>query len=152
LGAGANEENVMKPTRPILAVIGVAVIALPVLAFGQDRTADLGKREFESNCAVCHGMKGKGDGPYAGLGETRVCDLTLLARKNAGVFPFKRVYEHIDGTETVKAHGTREMPIWGTDYRIKAGEYYVDVPYNPEAYVRARILALVEYVHRLQAK
>ena len=100
---------------------------------------DLGKREYDANCAVCHGAKGKGDGPFSGwvIGKQIVSDLTVLAKKNNGVFPFARVYEFIDGTQVVKAHGTREMPIWGADYRVKGAEYYVDVPFDPEA-VRAR--------------
>ena len=76
----------------------------------------------------------------------------MLAKKNNGVFPFSRVYEFIDGTQAVKAHGPREMPIWGADYVVKGAEYYVDVPFNAEIYVRGRILALTEYVYRLQAK
>jgi hypothetical protein len=35
---------------------------------------------------------------------------------------------------------------------MKAGEYYMDVPYDSEAYVRARILALIDYISRLQVK
>jgi hypothetical protein len=44
------------------------------------------------------------------------------------------------------------MPIWGRDYSLKAAEAYFDVPYDPEAYVRTRMLALTEYIARLQAK
>jgi hypothetical protein len=44
------------------------------------------------------------------------------------------------------------MPTWGNAYRIKAAEYYLDSPYDPEAFVRARILALIEYISRLQVK
>jgi hypothetical protein len=35
---------------------------------------------------------------------------------------------------------------------MQAAEYYMEVPYNSEAYVRARILALAEYMNRMQAK
>jgi mono/diheme cytochrome c family protein len=141
----------MKPAWMIAGLAAALGVGQPWVAFGQQKV-DLGKREYDANCAVCHGAKGKGDGPYAGASEAGVSDLTLLARRNNGVFPFARVYEFIDGTQVVKAHGTREMPIWGADYKVKAAEYYVDVPFNPESYVRARILALVEYVYRLQAK
>jgi hypothetical protein len=79
-------------------------------------------------------------------------DLTTLSKRNNGIFPFQRVYEVIDGTETIKAHGTREMPIWGTAYRAEVVKEYFDVPYGPEAYVRSHILALIEYISRLQAK
>jgi hypothetical protein len=47
------------------------------------------------------------------------------------------------------------MPVWGRDYSqesAKAGEYYLDVPYDMEMYVRSRILALIDYLNRLQAK
>ena len=141
----------MKPTRMIAALVGAAAVALPLLASGQQKV-DLGKREFDGNCAVCHGSTGKGDGPLSSWSEVGVSDLTLLARRNNGVFPFVRVYEFIDGTRVVKPHGTREMPIWGSDYKVRGAEYYMDVPYDPETYVRARILALTEYVYRLQAK
>ncbi len=44
------------------------------------------------------------------------------------------------------------MPIWGTRYLAEAGGYYMDVPYDPDVFVRTRIAALVDYVYRLQAK
>lgn len=84
--------------------------------------------------------------------DTRIADLTTLSKKNNGVFPFARVFETIDGTHVLKAHGTRDMPIWGVEYKVKAAEYYRDVNYDDESYVRARILALTEYIYRLQAK
>jgi mono/diheme cytochrome c family protein len=133
------------------AALGAALAVLPLLASAQQKQIDVGKREYDANCAVCHGPAGRGDGPYAGL-PFGVPDITQLARRNGGVFPFQRVYETIDGTLLVKAHGTRDMPIWGRDYQARADEYYVDVPYSPEFYVRTRILALAEYVYRLQAK
>jgi hypothetical protein len=49
-------------------------------------------------------------------------------------------------------HGTRDMPIWGQEYSVQAASYYVDVPYDQQAYVRGRILALAEYLNRLQAQ
>ena len=150
-----NKEATMRLNRlwMIGALVGAVGAGQPLVAVGQQKV-DLGKREYEANCAVCHGPQGKGDGPYAlvGMGEQSAANLTLLAKKNNGVFPFARVYEFIDGTQVVKAHGTREMPIWGADYKVKGAEYYMEIPYNPEAYVRARILALTEYVYRLQAK
>lgn len=115
------------------------------------RGGDPGKREFESNCAACHGKGGQGDGSVVELLKRAPPDLTQLSRKNGGVFPIDRVYQTIEGG-TVTAHGSREMPIWGRDYRIQGAEYYMDVPYDPEAYVRTRLLWLVEYLSRLQAR
>ena len=94
--------------------------------------------------------KAKGSGPFVEFLKKSPTDLTTMARRNGGVFPIARAYEVIEGAGV--GHGTRDMPIWGQDYSIKAAEYYMDVPYNPEVYVRSRILALAEYLHRLQAK
>lgn len=116
---------------------------------------DRGKYEYEAHCAVCHGMSGLGDGTFAQLfrAGTLMPNLTEFSRKNNGVFPFKRVYETIDGTQNVAVHGTQPMPVWGPRYKFEAGRrLYDDFPADSEAFVRARILALTEYVYRLQAK
>ena len=123
----------------------------PAFAQTKGERVDFGKREFDANCATCHGPSGKGNGPITDLLTKRPPDLTQLSKNNGGVFPMARLYDVIDGSG-VQAHGTRDMPIWGQDYRVRAAEYYVDVPYDPEAYVRVRILALLEYINRLQAK
>ncbi len=113
-------------------------------------TADVGMREYNAKCASCHGLTGKGDGYYEALLTVRASDLTVITEKNNGVFPVDKVIQAIDGRAGVKAHGSREMPIWGRDYSLEAGERYFDVPFDAEAYVRAKILAVVDYLHRLQ--
>ena len=118
-------------------------------AFAQAGKTDQGKQEFESNCAVCHGNSGKGNGPFVQYLRTAPPDLTTLAKNNQGILPVNRLMETIEGGN-VPSHSARDMPIWGNTYRIQAGEYYFDTPYDPKAYVRSRILALVEYINRLQ--
>ncbi len=113
---------------------------------------DLGKQEYMANCASCHGLTGKGDGPTTGYLTRMPADLTTLAKSNGGVLPVSRLYDSIDGEKLPPGHGTRDMPTWGWDYRIRAAEYYVDMPYDPSAYVQTRILALIEYIQRLQVK
>ena len=133
------------------AILATALIGVSGIASAAEKM-DVGKREYQSNCASCHGVQGKGDGvnkPYLTKSPT---DLTVLAKQNGGVFPLARVYEVIDGRQDVKGHGSRDMPVWGYDYSVKAAEYYIDVPYDPESYVRARIMALIEYINRLQVK
>jgi len=115
--------------------------------------SELGKQEFDSKCAACHGLSGKGDGPQATV--TRPADLTVLAKNNGGVFPTQRVYEIIDGRQDVSAHGPRTMPIWGRFFQV-------DVPDVPdgaagtfdyrETTVRDRIQALIDYLVLLQEK
>ena len=133
----------------ITAALALGLTLAGTAALAQ-QTTDLGKREYDSNCASCHGADGKGAGPFVEFLKRSPPDLTTLARRNGGVFPVARAYEVIEGAGP--GHGTRDMPIWGRDYRVQAGEYYVDVPYDPAVYARTRILALVDYLARMQAK
>jgi hypothetical protein len=64
----------------------------------------------------------------------------------------QRVHEVIDGRQALQAHGPRDKPIWGLDYQAAAHAYPRDEPYDSDAYVRSRILALVDYISRLQQR
>ena len=72
-----------------------------------------GQQEYLNSCAVCHGVDGKGDGPMAEVLRKRPANLTTLARRNGGEFPYWRVYATIDGRSLVPEHGERDMPVWG---------------------------------------
>jgi mono/diheme cytochrome c family protein len=144
----------MNKTRIAVAVATMALVAFAGVANAQAKR-DVGKREYDSNCAVCHGKLGKGDGPYAGLVDTKGgADITKLSKNNGGVFPILRVSDMIDGRYYVKAHGPRDMPIWGMDYLLDAKDIAAtsEVPFDTEAYVKYRVYALTEYVYRLQEK
>lgn len=161
LGAGllcviTNRGVKMTASKIAAAILGAAVICgAGSFAYPAEKQPparfDLGKHEYDSKCAVCHGSTGMGDGAYAGMLNIKIPDLTILAQRNHGMFPVLWVQEVIDGRQSFKAHGPSEMPIWGLDYLAKAREFYMD-PYEAEAHVRIRILALTEYIYRLQAK
>ncbi len=140
----------MKP-RIVAGVFVVAALAMSVAA-AQVRSSDIGKREYESSCAVCHGVNGKGGGSFSQLLQFSMPDLTTLSKRNGGVFPAAHVYQIIDGRAEVKAHGTREMPIWGRHFNVQAAPQYDDYPWESEAFVRARILLLIDYLYRLQER
>jgi len=132
-----------------LATAAIACAVCSSVALAQQKV-DLGKREYEAKCAVCHGKDGKGSGPYAEQLKRTLPDLTTMARRNGGVFPVTQTYETIEGAG--KGHGTRDMPVWGLDYTIQANETLPDLPYNQAMYVRTRIMALLEYLNQLQVK
>jgi mono/diheme cytochrome c family protein len=133
-------------------LLGLAVMGVAPAALGQ-AGPDSGQREYEANCMVCHGAKAKGDGPYMAVLGKPPSDLTTLARRNGGVFPVDRVYRIIDGRDELKAHGPREMPVWGIDYQVQAATYWRGRgSYDPELFVRYRILALIDYLSRVQEK
>jgi Cytochrome C oxidase, cbb3-type, subunit III len=115
---------------------------------------DAGKSEYQSSCETCHGADGKGKGPLSAQLKVPPADLTVLAKKNNGVFPVMHVYEVIDGRQAVLGHGTRDMPIWGNRYtveQIQTQQALRNYPYyDPEATVRVRILSIIDYLYRIQ--
>jgi hypothetical protein len=117
-----------------------------------DSKLDIGKMEYDSACAVCHGLTGKGDdGPLKSLFARPVPNLTVLANNNKGVFPFDRVYQIIDGRQEVKAHGPRDMPVWGRAFSMQSSLYFENYPpQDSQSAARSRILAVTEYLYRLQ--
>ena len=144
--------------RQFVQFVGPAVLACALgagllgAAVARAQESDIGKRTFEERCAVCHGMLGRGDGPMAGALTQSPANLTLLAQRNGGVYPFDRVYRVIDGRKEVQGHGTTTMPIWGDHFRaeLSRGEPLADA--DIEAIVQGRILSLVFYVQTLQAR
>lgn len=130
---------------------GVAASVLMLASLSQVSLAqvrlDLGKSEYESSCASCHGVSGKGDGAMVGMLTKPPSDLTTLARRNGGVFPVQRISEMIDGRTSVMigSHGAREMPVWGHVYRSEDTQ-------PRDLHARNRISALVDYLARIQGK
>lgn len=132
--------------------IGVVLVGSTVAALAGENV-DIGKSEYNGACAVCHGSTGKGDGPMKSQLVSQVPDLTVLAKNNKGVFPFDRVYQIIDGRQEVKSHGSREMPVWGRHFNLQSSIYFENYPpQDTESAARSRILALTEYLYRIQAK
>lgn len=72
------------------------------------------KMMFDTYCAVCHGKDGKGNGPAASALAKVPADLTKINARNGGKFPEVRVRRYIEGLDEVPAHGSRDMPMWGT--------------------------------------
>ncbi|MGL6109486.1 MAG: c-type cytochrome [Rubrivivax sp.] len=145
----AQEEPMMRFDGVLISIVTCVMASMAAPAVAQQKV-DLGKREFEGKCAVCHGKDGKGGGPYGEHLKRSLPDLSTMARRNGGVFPVNRTYEVIEGAAA--GHGTREMPVWGLDYTVQATEQLPDLPYNQTLYVRTRIMALLEYLTQLQVK
>jgi mono/diheme cytochrome c family protein len=113
----------------------------------EQEVVSAGKNVYNQHCAVCHGREGKGDGVAASMLTVKPADLTQIAKKNGGEYPFWKVYGIIDGRQDVKAHGTRDMPIWGQEFRLQAGGSVA-----AESQVRGRILELANYLRSIQAQ
>ena len=108
----------------------------------------MGKKEYVRTCSLCHGMDGKGRGVYAFELKTAPSNLTLIEKKNYGVFPYEKLYQIIDGRKEVKSHGVRDMPIWGDRYN---SEIWLETsPQNYETFIRGRIFELLLYLETIQ--
>jgi cbb3-type cytochrome c oxidase subunit III len=101
-----------------------------------------GAQLYRTSCASCHGTSARGDGPLADLLRRRPSDLTVLRQRYHG-FPTELLTRIVDGRQTVRGHGSIEMPVWGDAFRSGS--------VSDEA-VRQKILALVQYLEAIQAR
>lgn len=129
-------------------VVALAASA-PAVAQDQPQEGIDGARLYRQHCASCHGATGMGDGPIAEKLKVSPPALATLARQNAGTFPAEYVYHIIDGRDSRRAHGGRDMPVWGTYYGFQA-QWESRNKANTEEVVRQRISALVDYLDSIQ--
>lgn len=134
-----------------LALILLTFLGLPLtggIAHAQDPS--IGQEEFRNHCAACHGLNGLGDGPIGPLLKTPAPNLAMITQRNGGKFPFQHVYEIIDGSAVLAAHGSRDMPLWGDRYSEEAKPVTPDQAEISRKLAEQRILSLVYYIGTLQ--
>lgn len=136
-----------------LVTNAAAAVALAVTAAGA--TADVGAAAsavaqaghdyFETYCAACHGTDAKGSGPAAAALSEPPPDLTRIAERRGGAFPMVELAALIDGRASPRAHGSREMPVWGE-------QFAQEVPQEAQQseIVRGKVLMLLVYLQSIQ--
>lgn len=131
----------------LLPVLTSAVFALTAKGNPEpDRIAiSVGRGTYRTYCATCHGDGGLGDGPVAQYLKVKPTNLTRIAEKNGGEFPFEDVVKSMDGREQVAGHGSADMPIWGDAFGKTLGN-------EGESAVRTRIEQVAHYVWSIQVK
>ncbi|MBI1995565.1 MAG: cytochrome C [Deltaproteobacteria bacterium] len=146
-----NRENRAGKTKTVKYHIAILAAALNWYCFTLARAQEMeviagGEIEYQNYCAICHGVDGRGFGIMAKFLTVQPTDLTQLAKKYAGRFPFWQVYRTIDGREEVRGHGTRDMPVWGARFRADAkGD-----DTGSRSQIAGRILSLVFYLQHIQ--
>jgi mono/diheme cytochrome c family protein len=133
--------------RPaMLGGVAALVLAGAVFAFDAVTLADYsGEEIYLRFCASCHGDEAMGDGPVSRSLNVAVPDLTRIATRY-GEFPAGLIRDVIDGRGIdTRAHGTREMPVWGYEFWIEEG---ADVAAQRAA--RDAINKLVEHLRSVQ--
>ena len=102
-----------------------------------------GRALYLQYCASCHGVTGEGDGPVARSLITPPANLRRLAERFGNSLPEDQVARYIDGRAEVKAHGPRDMPVWGRRFYYKSG--------GNERRARRWISQLVAYLRSIQS-
>lgn len=97
---------------------------------------------FKQYCAACHGRDAKGRGPARRALKIPAADLTTLAKRNGGEFPYEYVTGVLRFGPGKAAHGSADMPTWGPIFE------YMD--HQNEGAVQQRIKNLCDYLATLQ--
>jgi mono/diheme cytochrome c family protein len=132
-------------------VVGVFLMWGPGTSSAQEKTLkkvpithskpESGEQMFKDYCAACHGLRGKGDGPAAEILKAPPIDLTTMAKRSDGKFPYMHFAAILRfGTES-HAHGTTDMPLWGPLFRSQNKDL-----------AELRIQNLTKYVESIQEK
>ncbi len=133
-----------------------SVLSITAASWAQTSAAQtsmgLGRVDYKDNCASCHGASVKGDGPVHSFLVKPPSDLTTIARRNGGKFPQELMWEVIDGRWSGEfgPHGSREMPVWGNEFKARAMTHPSDSPRTAEWSARNRIVSLLMYLETIQ--
>jgi mono/diheme cytochrome c family protein len=139
-------------TRNLFLSIALVCLTSPIGTAGEQQApkktvsitaAELSGGEiFKSYCATCHGSDGKGKGPMAAVLKVPPPDLTTLSRHNNGKFPADHTASVLQHGVDVPAHGTAEMPIWGSTF--------ADI--KTHRVVTMRVTDMIRYLESIQTK
>jgi mono/diheme cytochrome c family protein len=143
----------MKAIRGVVVLAAMFLIAGATAAQnkpGLDRSpypptyVPSGQQMYKQFCTNCHGTDAKGDGPYASTLKQPPADLTTLAKRHGGKFPYEYVSSVLLFGPGTTAHGTPDMPTWGPVFMF--------LDKHNEAAVRQRIKNLSNYLASVQEK
>ncbi|HEY3837693.1 MAG TPA: cytochrome c [Bryobacteraceae bacterium] len=129
---------------PVVTLAGDAPVVKKVNAATTSPAS--GPEMFRQYCAACHGADAKGHGPAAIALKIPPPDLTVLSKNNHGKFPDVRVYSSIRGDATFSAHGSSDMPVWGTLFRDMANNS------GDDRQAAMRLSNLCRYIESVQQK
>jgi mono/diheme cytochrome c family protein len=111
----------------------------------QAETPSPGQQAFLQYCASCHGAHGDGQGPLAEELRTAPTDLTRLREQFGSPLQTQRLLERIDGRRMARAHGSRDMPVWGQKLarNVSRGA-------GTEVQTRGTLLIIIDWLESIQ--
>lgn len=138
--------------RGIRTVILIGLAAPIALAAGNQSeqpdkvdasAAYRGEPTYRTYCSSCHGKQARGDGPLANDLKVPPANLSELAARHEGQFPFAMVLETIEHGRSVRGHGSQDMPAWGDAFEMTS---------QSEAEATAKMKELAHFLWSLQVK
>ena len=137
-----------------MALLGVLILLLSAVG-AQDKppatkgpaqraAATSGQQTYKHYCASCHGVEARGNGPAAFMLKTAPPDLTTLAKRHGGKFPYDYVSDVLRFGTRIRSHGSSDMPIWGP--------IFGSIDNYDEVAVRKRIKNLSDHLASLQQR
>ncbi len=126
----------------------IALLVLPLASVSAAQGPPGSKDLYLKYCSSCHGESGNGNGEVSSLLTPKPTDLTQIAKKSGGQFPFMHVMQAIDGTETIRAHGKSQMPVWGEAFRKELPPQSI----STQERLRGQLMLITEYIASIQAK
>jgi len=105
-----------------------------------------GQQMYHEYCAACHGENAVGRGPAAAACTVKPADLTKLAARSDGKFPYDRFYAVLQfgSLAASPSHGSADMPVWLP--------LFSSLDPGREAIAQQRMHNLASYVATLQGK
>lgn len=141
--------------RKIIIILFLLIVAVAVVAQtaakpqvqtvpAKPTSPSSGQEMYNSYCASCHGLTGKGDGPAAPAMKAGVPDITTLSKSHGGTYPAFHVKQTVVGDTKMAAHGSKEMPVWGP--------VFARMSQQSTGEIELRLHNLTTYIESLQGK
>lgn len=109
-----------------------------------------GRADFERYCMDCHGPDGTGSGYISHYLKISPTNLTKIAEKHGGEFPFQKISKiidgRVDGHSSIRTIGSKQMPAWGALFEDETGKLAA------EEVARLRVKNLTSYIRSIQEK
>lgn len=124
------------------------LLFVPLLVMGSTLASTcVGNVLYTENCASCHGVTGRGDGPSAGGSNTPPADLTQIAARRDGVWPMLEVMSIIDGYSQ-RTLPREDMPI--VEDFLQGHMIDFDTGNGVATPTPANLIEIVDYLETLQ--
>jgi len=129
-------------TNRVAFALGTLLVVGWVAGPASADQATEGKAIFMQYCASCHGPRGAGNGPLAATLTMPPANLCLLSQRFGNPLPQDIMERFIDGRSDGKAHGPRDMPVWGERFYAESN--------GDAAEIKQRIAKLIAFLQSIQ--